>query len=101
MKSTLFFSDIFILFRNRGRGKGLSPITNWDLVAPINNCVKALALSKKKAKEPARNPDIDTGMKGISVKFQAPYKSRLEYLNKRQFEKPVANHVDKCMPSLF
>ncbi len=87
MKSIPFFSDIFIPFRNRG-GKGVYPISYWELVKLHDNCVKSLALSKSKAKEPARNADLDTGMYGRYVKFQALYKSRLEYLNKGQFEKP-------------
>lgn len=100
VKSIPFFSDIFIPFRNRG-GKGPSPISYWELVKLHNNCVKALALCKGTAKEPARNADLDTGMYGKYVKFQAPYKSRLEYLNKGQFEKPVAADGDKCLPRLL
>jgi hypothetical protein len=58
---------------------------------------------KDKAKEPAKNADldIDTGMYTRYVKFQAPSKIRLEYLNKEQFEKPVAADGDKCMPRLL
>jgi hypothetical protein len=71
------------------------------LVALHNNCVKALALSKDKAKEPAKIADLDTGMYGRYVRFQAPWKNRLDYLNKGQFEKPVAADGDKCMPHLL
>jgi hypothetical protein len=63
--------------------------------------VKALALSKDKAREPAKNPDLDTGIYGRYPKFQAPNKIRLEYLNKGQFEKPVAADGGKCMPRLL
>jgi hypothetical protein len=63
--------------------------------------VKSLALSKDKSREPAKNPDLDTGIYGRYLKFQAPYKFRLEYLNKGQFEKPVAADGDKCMPRLL
>jgi hypothetical protein len=58
-------------------------------------------LGKDKAKEPAKKADLDTGMYNRYVKFQAPYKSRLEVLNKGQFEKPVNADGDKCMPSLL
>jgi hypothetical protein len=100
VKSIPFFSDIFIPFRNRG-GKGLSPISYWELVQLHNNCVKALALTKGKTKEPAKNSDLDTGIYGRYLKFQAPFKFRIEYLNQGQFEKPVAADGDKCMPRLL
>ncbi len=60
------------------------------MVALHNNCVKALALSKEKAKEPAKNADVDTVIYGKYLKFQAPFKVRVEYLNQGQSEKPVA-----------
>ncbi len=63
--------------------------------------MKALALSKDKAKEPAKNADVDTGIYGKNIRFQAPFKSRIEYLNQGQFEKPVAADGDKCMPPLL
>ena len=50
--------------------------------------MKTLALSKDNAKEPAKNADVDTGIYGKYVRFQAPFKSRIEYLNNGQFEKP-------------
>ncbi len=62
--------------------------------------MKALALSKDKTKEPAKNADVDTGIYGKYVRFQVPFKSRIEYLNKGQFEKPVAADGDKCTPRL-
>ncbi len=71
VESTQSFSDIFLPFWNRGE-KGASPITFWDLVALHNICVKSLALGKDKAKEPAKNADLDTGMYNRHVKFQAP-----------------------------
>jgi hypothetical protein len=101
VKSIPFFSDIFIPFRNRGGGKGLSPISYWELVKLHDNCVKSLALSKGKAREPARNADLDIEIYGRYLEFQAPYKSRLEYLKKGQFEKPVAADGDKCLPRLL
>jgi hypothetical protein len=54
---------------------------------------------KDKAKEPAKNPDIDTGIYGRYVRFQPPYKSRLECLNQGQFEKPVTADGDKSLGS--
>jgi hypothetical protein len=100
VKSIPFISDIFIPFRNRGGGRGPSPISYWESVQLHDNCVKSLALSKDKAREPAKNPDLDIVIYGIYLKLQAPYKSRLEYLNKGHFEKPVAADGDKCMPRL-
>jgi hypothetical protein len=80
---------------------GLSPIPYCDLVALHNNCVKALALSKDNAKEPAKNADVETGIYAKYVRFQVQFKSRIEYLNQGQFEKPVAADGDKCMPRLL
>jgi hypothetical protein len=62
--------------------------------------VKALALSEDTAKDPAKDPDLD-GIYSRHVTFQQPYKSRLSFLNKGQFEKPVTADGDKCMPSLL
>ncbi len=63
--------------------------------------MKALALSKDKAREPAKNADLDTGIYGRYLKFQAPFKVRIKYLNQGQFEKPVAADGDKCMSRLL
>ncbi len=74
---------------------GLSPIQYCDLVALHNNCVKALALSKGKAKEPAKNADVDTGIYGIYVRLHVPFKSRIEYLNKVLDRTRLACALDK------
>jgi hypothetical protein len=55
----------------------------------------------KTRREPAKNPDLGTGLHNRYLKFQALFKIWPEHLNKGQFEKPVAADGDKCMPRLL
>ena len=78
------------------------PITYGELRLLHENTYRALAMNPDNAKEPAKNPDLDTGLYSKYVKFQVHHKGRLEYLNTGgQFELPASTDGDKCMPPLL
>jgi hypothetical protein len=83
------------------------PISYGDLLILRlhDNCFRVLALSPTatSSAEPAKNPELDTGMYNRYCKFEVAYKARLEHLmdSSTQFEKPEVVSADKCMPRLL
>lgn len=77
------------------------PLTYTELCTLHYNTYKALAVDADKAKEPAKNPDIDTGLYIKYCKFQVAHNARSAFLRSGHFEKPETDGADKCMPKLL
>jgi hypothetical protein len=60
------------------------------------NCSKALL--KQKAKDPAHNLDIDTGLYAQYLKMQAAHAGRIAFLKAGHFEEPLVPGEDLCVP---
>ena len=67
------------------------------------NCiliVRRLSLNKK-AKDPAHNLDIDTGLYGQYLKMQAAHAARITFLKEGHYEEPLITDADMCVPPLL
>ena len=83
----------------------MSPIPYSEMLVLHKNCVKIIH-TKSDAREPCKNPNLDTGLYGKYVKFQTAFPNRHKYLStggdsNLQFETPDAPNGDKCMPPLL
>ena len=97
---------LFCHFDRGGGTKGTnSPIPYSEMLVLHKNCVKIIH-TKSDAREPCKNPNLDTGLYGKDVKFQTAFPNRHKYLStggdsNLQFETPDAPNGDKCMPPLL